>query len=318
MLVILVFLALIPGLEALPPRAVADHRVPEVARARQRAEPRFREGAGRPRNRQGPRQQDGARRVHLRRVRAVPGELSGVGRGQGAEPEDDHPADAGRAARGRARREARRDLHREGAVAVHDVRRLREPVPGRHRASAAHHRLAPRAGVERRGARVSRRDVQPPRAPREHLGTRLRSAAEVRRVGRRSRPSIRPSTTSSSGSDAPARSRPTSRSHCGRCSRSCARAACASACCRRSAARAIRRSGPATSTCIRSWPTANIEELKSAGPKKILTSCPHCVKTIGDDYRQFGYEVEIVHRRCSSRSSRASLPRRLRPATGER
>jgi Fe-S oxidoreductase len=41
--------------------------------------------------------------------------------------------------------------------------------------------------------------------------------------------------------------------------------------------------------------TANIEELKAAAPKKILTSCPHCVKTIGDDYRRFGYEVEIVH-----------------------
>ena len=40
---------------------------------------------------------------------------------------------------------------------------------------------------------------------------------------------------------------------------------------------------------------ANIEELKAASPKKILTSCPHCVKTIGDDYRRFGYEVEIVH-----------------------
>jgi Fe-S oxidoreductase len=40
---------------------------------------------------------------------------------------------------------------------------------------------------------------------------------------------------------------------------------------------------------------ANIEELKAAGPKKILTSCPHCVKTIGNDYRKFGYEVEIVH-----------------------
>jgi Fe-S oxidoreductase len=40
---------------------------------------------------------------------------------------------------------------------------------------------------------------------------------------------------------------------------------------------------------------ANIEELKAAGPKKILTSCPHCVKTIGEDYRRFGYEVEVVH-----------------------
>jgi len=41
--------------------------------------------------------------------------------------------------------------------------------------------------------------------------------------------------------------------------------------------------------------TANIEDLEAARPKKILTSCPHCVKTIGDDYKKFGYEVEIVH-----------------------
>jgi Fe-S oxidoreductase len=41
--------------------------------------------------------------------------------------------------------------------------------------------------------------------------------------------------------------------------------------------------------------TANIEDLKAAGPKKIVTSCPHCVKTIGSDYRKFGYEVDIVH-----------------------
>jgi Fe-S oxidoreductase len=40
---------------------------------------------------------------------------------------------------------------------------------------------------------------------------------------------------------------------------------------------------------------ANIADLKSASPKKILTSCPHCVKTIGDDYRRMGYEVDIVH-----------------------
>jgi len=39
----------------------------------------------------------------------------------------------------------------------------------------------------------------------------------------------------------------------------------------------------------------NIDDLRAAGPKTIVTSCPHCVKTIGDDYRRFGYEVEIVH-----------------------
>ncbi|HEV3061559.1 MAG TPA: (Fe-S)-binding protein [Vicinamibacterales bacterium] len=40
---------------------------------------------------------------------------------------------------------------------------------------------------------------------------------------------------------------------------------------------------------------ANIADLKAAAPKKIVTSCPHCVKTIGDDYRKFGYDVETVH-----------------------
>lgn len=41
--------------------------------------------------------------------------------------------------------------------------------------------------------------------------------------------------------------------------------------------------------------TQNIADLRAAGPKTILASCPHCVKTIGEDYRKFGYEVEIRH-----------------------
>lgn len=41
--------------------------------------------------------------------------------------------------------------------------------------------------------------------------------------------------------------------------------------------------------------TQNIEDLKAAGVKKIVTSCPHCVKTIGHDYQLMGYEVEAVH-----------------------
>lgn len=41
--------------------------------------------------------------------------------------------------------------------------------------------------------------------------------------------------------------------------------------------------------------TQNIADLKAAGVTKILTSCPHCLKTIGDDYRRFGYEVQVVH-----------------------
>ncbi len=41
--------------------------------------------------------------------------------------------------------------------------------------------------------------------------------------------------------------------------------------------------------------TANVTDLKAAAPKTILTSCPHCLKTLGDDYRRFGYEAEVVH-----------------------
>ena len=62
---------------------------------------------------------------------------------------------------------------------------------------------------------------------------------------------------------------------------------------------------------------ANIEELKAAGPKKILTSCPHCVKTIGDDYKKFGYEVEIVHSSVYVEEltrARSSVARRLQPS----
>ena len=39
----------------------------------------------------------------------------------------------------------------------------------------------------------------------------------------------------------------------------------------------------------------NVEALKAGSVKKILTSCPHCLKTLGDDYRRFGYEAEVVH-----------------------
>jgi Fe-S oxidoreductase len=39
----------------------------------------------------------------------------------------------------------------------------------------------------------------------------------------------------------------------------------------------------------------NIEALESAKPTTILTSCPHCVKTLGDDYKRFGYDAKIVH-----------------------
>jgi Fe-S oxidoreductase len=39
----------------------------------------------------------------------------------------------------------------------------------------------------------------------------------------------------------------------------------------------------------------NIEEIRKAGVKKIVTSCPHCLKTLGPDYRAFGFDADVVH-----------------------
>ena len=41
--------------------------------------------------------------------------------------------------------------------------------------------------------------------------------------------------------------------------------------------------------------TANIADFQAAGVTKILTACPHCLKTLGDDYRKFGFEAEVEH-----------------------
>ena len=39
----------------------------------------------------------------------------------------------------------------------------------------------------------------------------------------------------------------------------------------------------------------NIETMKAAEPKKLLSICPHCVRTIGTDWKEFGAHFEIEH-----------------------
>jgi len=39
----------------------------------------------------------------------------------------------------------------------------------------------------------------------------------------------------------------------------------------------------------------NIEMLKSVNAKKVVTSCPHCLHTLKNDYPQFGGNFEVVH-----------------------
>ena len=39
----------------------------------------------------------------------------------------------------------------------------------------------------------------------------------------------------------------------------------------------------------------NVENLKRYRFRKVLAACPHCFNTIGNEYRQFGGEFEVVH-----------------------
>ncbi len=40
---------------------------------------------------------------------------------------------------------------------------------------------------------------------------------------------------------------------------------------------------------------ANIEQIKQQKASKLLSICPHCVRTLGTDYKEFGAEIEIEH-----------------------
>ncbi len=39
----------------------------------------------------------------------------------------------------------------------------------------------------------------------------------------------------------------------------------------------------------------NVETLKSVNAKKVITSCPHCLHTLKNDYPQFGGNFEVIH-----------------------
>jgi Fe-S oxidoreductase len=41
--------------------------------------------------------------------------------------------------------------------------------------------------------------------------------------------------------------------------------------------------------------TANVEDLAPAADATIVTSCPHCLKTLGHDYAEFGFTGKVVH-----------------------
>ena len=57
--------------------------------------------------------------------------------------------------------------------------------------------------------------------------------------------------------------------------------------------------------------TANVETLDRYRPKTIVTACPHCFNTIGNEYGQFGGHYEVVHH--TEFLSRLVAEGRLRP-----
>ncbi len=52
----------------------------------------------------------------------------------------------------------------------------------------------------------------------------------------------------------------------------------------------------------------NLEVLKKTGVKKLVSICPHCVRTIAEDWREFGAEVEIEHHTEFMARHAAELP----------
>jgi Fe-S oxidoreductase len=53
---------------------------------------------------------------------------------------------------------------------------------------------------------------------------------------------------------------------------------------------------------------ANIEQLKAANVTKLLSICPHCVRTIGEDWKEFGASFQIEHHSELLSRMRAKLP----------
>ncbi|MHB9022776.1 MAG: (Fe-S)-binding protein [Armatimonadota bacterium] len=39
----------------------------------------------------------------------------------------------------------------------------------------------------------------------------------------------------------------------------------------------------------------NVQQFTDLGVKKIITQCPHCFSTLKNDYRQYGFEGEVIH-----------------------
>jgi Fe-S oxidoreductase len=52
----------------------------------------------------------------------------------------------------------------------------------------------------------------------------------------------------------------------------------------------------------------NIEHITQSNVKKMLSICPHCVRTIGEDWREFGAEFDIEHHSVFLARMQSRLP----------
>jgi len=53
---------------------------------------------------------------------------------------------------------------------------------------------------------------------------------------------------------------------------------------------------------------ANLKALRQSGAKKLISICPHCVRTIAEDWKEFGVEVSIEHHSEFMASHQQQLP----------
>ena len=144
---LLVFLPLIPSTKHLHLMLSPAHDFSQAGQLQRHSAARGRRGF-RDRHRQGHHQPRRAAGLLLRRVRPLHRALPGQQHGKGAGSERRLRRRTALSAREwRERRRSRSSakyVPDEDALAVHHLRRLRVSVPGRHSASAHHHRAAPR------------------------------------------------------------------------------------------------------------------------------------------------------------------------------
>ena len=66
---------------------------------------------------------------------------------------------------------------------------------------------------------------------------------------------------------------------------------------------------------------ANIETLNAVAPKRIVTTCPHCLHTLGKEYGQYGGHYDVIHHTQLlselTAAKKISVSRAVNQATGE-